>query len=656
MLIGTIVAAATAIYIILRVDAKKRGVTKKRNLAKINKQFDKLNDNFFTRKQFRKVVDQLSLLSVYDPIEIRINSVKFYMNTTGIAIVTSIAAIAAVHDLITSMLIVVFALVMQNNLLNKRIDEVKFKILKELTETLSSLTDKYIIHTTIPEAISACERGDHLNAAFEQIYIILTANDGEAKLEEFYETTPFRSLRTLATISFILSSSGDTETKDGSAYIQCVEIVKAETDMEIRKLTLQRIKFKMLEFLPLVPMFFIGFIQAFFISNIPATAVLYNGLLGFLSRFAVMSATLIGYYYITTIISPTAIRLNDRLEFIDGMLNIKKFKSIVGNLVPKRQYKKQRMEQKLKGALSLKDIEYIYASKALLSFSAFIFVFISLCAVTKFSRDFTYDNVNTLSFTGGTPLTEEEQNALRKADAKLLAMKKLPDDTTISNTIIESLPKMTEFDRLEQVDRVKKKYNLWHNMAYHWWYILIAYAFGVGFWFIPELMLHARNKMVKSAETEDVMQMQTVITMLMYTSADTLDVLYWLMKNSVIYQDALLYAYHEYPSDPERALYRLKSTSTLPEFLSICDKLLTTVHQISLEEAFRSLITRKNNLMKITEMYQEESIAHKRRIASPFSLAPLVLFAFLLILAPLGILGVEQFVKVFNESGLLGGK
>jgi hypothetical protein len=241
-------------------------------------------------------------------------------------------------------------------------------------------------------------------------------------------------------------------------------------------------------------------------------------------------------------------------------------------------------------------------------------------------------------------------------DAAFMAMGKLPSDQIIKENIGAVLPKLSQFDQLEQVDRVKKKFVSYKGYTFHWWFVLIAYACGIAGWFVPELQLKLRAFLVKTEAEEDVLQLQTIITMLRDTNVDTLDVLYWLERNSVIHKDALLYAYHEYPSDPEKALNRLKSKSTIPDFLSICDKLINTIYQVSLAEAFSNLVTQRNHVMKIREMVQKESIKKKRRIASPLAMAALIVLVIMLVIAPIGILGYQQFVNTMEEAGFGGGK
>ena len=170
-------------------------------------------------------------------------------------------------------------------------------------------------------------------------------------------------------------------------------------------------------------------------------------------------------------------------------------------------------------------------------------------------------------------------------------------------------------------------------------------------WFIPEFLLKFRAYMVKAEAEEDVLQMQTIIAAVMETSLDTMSVLYWMEKNSSVHQHALRYCYHEYASDPELALNRLKSKSNVAEFHHMCDKLITTIHQISVKEAFADLVPERAHIMRIREMVQEQTINSKRMIASPLALAPIFALAGLHILAPVGILGFAEFTKAFAQAG-----
>lgn len=143
--------------------------------------------------------------------------------------------------------------------------------------------------------------------------------------------------------------------------------------------------------------------------------------------------------------------------------------------------------------------------------------------------------------------------------------------------------------------------------------------------------------------------MQTLIAILMYTNLDTLDVLHWLEMNSTVHKSALLYSYIEYPSDPEKALNRLKAKSSVPEFHQLCEKLLSTVYEINLHDAFPDLINQREHIMKQRETLQLNAIDVKRRWASYAAMAPLVVLVVGYVLGPIGLVAIQEFTKTMGQ-------
>ena len=171
-------------------------------------------------------------------------------------------------------------------------------------------------------------------------------------------------------------------------------------------------------------------------------------------------------------------------------------------------------------------------------------------------------------------------------------------------------------------------------------------------WFCPSLMLKQRKKMVLAEEEEDVLQLQTMLSVLRYTKLTTLDALFWLSRQSRIYASALTFAYHEYPSDPELALSRLRDKSHLPEFKQICERLVTTISQVTIREAFADLESERSHMIRVREMVQEASIEKKRRICSPISKAPLYAMIIGHIGGPIGILVIKEGKSLLTQLGI----
>lgn len=652
-ILATVVIAPIAIISILIFSpkqSKKQANTNK--YASINKQHRKLSTWWITRKDYLRLVEMLSRLSIYNFQEVRYRAVKYYKISVFCLVFVWAAGTYIFKDIISSMLLFLFAYMVKNKYIDQNVEKARRQLLNEFSSTLSSLREEYTRLGNIPDAIAECEKGKLLQAQMEDIYAICTAVDGEDRLNEFYSKCQFRQLKTLAACCYILNDTGDVVDEHGqSSFKTDIGLIKDEVDLEVRKNTMIHIKFNMLEYLPIVPLFCVNIVQNFFISNIPGTSVMYNGLLGYISRFTIVILAIIGFYVITNINSEQYVRSNDRLDMVDSLLKRRWFKKFVRDVSTKKAKVILKINQKIRGCLSSKDVEYIYGEKVLFSSIFFCMALVASVIIVLSARSFIYENVRSLSLVGGVTYSLDEYARLYDYDCQIMARPVLETDDVMAAQLKDVLPTATEFTRLEEVSRIKLKYEKYHNTYYRWWYVVICYAVGMCGWFLPELLLKFRAYMVKSEAEEDVLQMQTIIAAVMETSLDTMSVIYWMEKNSSVHQHALRFCYHEYASDPELALNRLKSKSTVAEFHHMCDKLITTIHQISVKEAFADLVTERTHIMRIREMVQEQTIASKRMIASPLALAPIFALAGLHILAPVGILGFAEFTKAFAQAG-----
>ena len=653
IMIATLAGAVIGIYVILMQEKKKHGkkhIVAKNNINSKMKTYRFLNNNFITRGTFRKVVEQVAGLSVYNFTEVRIQAVKIYTRTFFASVALAIAGAFLFQDVIAFLLVCLLSVVLYKALVVKNINDVHSKVIYQFAYTLSSISEHYTRLGNIPDALAECKKGMYVQRAIDRIHLIITSNDAEEKLEEFYQTVPFQMLQTFAGVCYLLNDVGDEGTTSGtSAFKQSVQMLENEAKQEIRKLKQQKLMFQGLEWLPLAPLPFMGMIESFFISYIPGTAYIYNGMVGYIVQVIVILGSLLGYYFITTVVSNPSVRHADRSEIIDKLLINKHFAKFVNNVAPKKAKTRKKLEKSLNGALSQKDIPYIYASKVITASLCFIVSLASITLFTYVGKEFIYSNLASVSLLGDTPMKVEEQEKLRQIDEAYLARSETMRERDLREMIKGYFPNMTEMDVQSQVSRLNTKYEQYHSMHFYWWYVLIAFGISVIGWVGPDVMLALRKKLIATEAEEDVLQMQTMLAILMHTQLDTLEALWWLAKHSRVHKDAIMYAYHEYPSDPELALNRLKGKSAIPEFQQIVERLLSTIHQISLADAFSNLISDRTHMLSIREMVQLEALKKKRRLASPFAKAPLFLMAIGQVLVPIGILGITEFMNVFSQ-------
>ena len=631
---------------------KRRNAIATDKYARVNKKHRFYANNFFTRKSYLRIHEMVARLSIYNFQEVRYYAVRYFEMSTLCLFGVWLIGTYIFRDFVSSILLLLFAYMMKNRYIDKNVDKSRRRLLNEFSTCLSSLREEYTRLGNIPDALAECEKGQLVQAQMEDIYNICTSVDGEDLLNEFYTKCQFKQLKTLAAICYIMNDTGDSIDEHGnSSFRTDISLIKDEVDLEVRKNQMIKLKFGSLEYLPIVPIFAIRIVESFFMDSIPGTVAIYNGILGYVSKTIICVLALIGFYIIANINSEQYVRNNDRLEFVDSLLKKRWFSNIVSNVTTRDAKKLASLSNRLRGCLSSKDVRYVYGEKLCFAAVSFIMAFLATILMTYTARDFMYNNVKSLSLTGGFDYTIEEYREMFNYDCQVMAMPALPSDDEISKALAPILKDASEFQRLEEVERIKTKYEKYHSLYYKWYYVLIAYLIGVCGWFLPEVLLKFRAYMVKTEAEEDVLQMQTIIAAVMGTSLDTMSVIYWMEKNSSVHREALLYCYHEYAQDPEMALERLKSKSTVAEFNHMCDKLISTIHQITVKEAFADLIVERNHVMKLREMVQESTIANKRAISSPLALSPLYALALLHIVAPVFVLGMAEFKDVLGEVG-----
>lgn len=654
-----ILSAAAGMFILFSAykGKGKKGTSKK--ISKKNtmliplevyfKIYDKLDSLFVTRNGLRKVYERLAELSIYSHESLKIFAVRFYVLSSLASIGTVAVGAVTFKDVFSTLLCVAFAVVVKFTLIDKQIDGIHFKLLKQLSMAISTLRQNYLRYNSIPDAVAETEVGPLIKRSFEEIYLILTSNNDEIRLQEFYASTPFKLLQTLAGVCYKLNTSGDTQLQDGSSnFIQAMGMMSAEINLEVRRISLQRARFGILEILPLSPLPAVGIIEKFFSGVIPGTSIVYHGTLGYITRILIVLSSMAGYTVIVKINSAVSIKIDDRSEWIRRLLSIDKFKQFINNIMPKKEKRLSKKTKAIKSALCRSDIYFLYTRKVVYALITLAACLTATVFIVNLSKEFTYRNVAELSLIGGENLSKEDIEKRREMDALYLSREKMNEKNTLK-FVEANLPKLQEYDKQTQVKRLRMKYDIYYGTYFKWWMVLICYIIASGMWFAPEAVLHARKWFLKTEAEEDVLQLQTIIAILMNANCDTMDILFWMEKQSRVHKHILLEAYHEYPSNPELALTRLRTRSPLTEFKRIVDKLMLTIHQISIAEAFGDLITEREHILRIREIAQVTSINKKRQAVSPLSMAPLVITALGYILLPLGILGYQEFANAMTN-------
>lgn len=644
----TIVLFGVFIIIFGSKPKKEQGAAQERLFRKL---YETLSTFFLTSGRMQKIVDQLSALSIYNRKEMQQIAVKYFLMSSSVSIILVIAGMILFDDTISVLVCVTFAIMINTIMVDKQVEKVNMKVYQALKHSISSIRQEYLRLGSVPEAVAEADIPALLQRPFDNIYSILTSADGELQLLKFYESSPFRALQTLAGICYNINNSGDDKDEYGqSNFVQALTMLSSDVNSEIERLTMMKQRFGIIEYLTIVPIFCMNFIESYFIDTMPGTALIYNGLLGYLSRTVTLVLCAVCYTIVARINSATSVKEDDRSPWEKKLLEKPEFRQFIYNIEPKNA-KRRRLELKLKKALSKKGPEHIYTEKVVIAIIGFAFAVVAMLSIVDMSRDYYLNSTDQLSLVADESMDAYTKEEILALDNEYLNRDYDWDDEVFKETIKGYMPSLSDMQVLDQMARLRNKEASLETAYFHWYYMLICILICVLCWYIPDVQLNMRTLLVKTEAEDDFLQLQTLMAILMNMNIDTLDALWQMCQHSRIHKDMLLYCYHSYPSNPELELARLKSKTPIIEFQRFLGKLQLTISDLSLAEAYSDLRIERDHMLRIREMSMIATINKKRKICGPISMAPFIMLVIGEFLIPIGYLGIKEFTKALGSMG-----
>lgn len=642
---GLIVAG---VLVILMQSSPRR--TRQAKQSKFFLRFYRFFSKFFiTQSYIARIYGKLANLSIYRRAELQVLSVKYFLVSWGVGGALVVLSFFLFSDILTVLIVIIFALLLTNILVDKQLDKMNLRVMKSLAKLLGSIRQEYMRTGSVVEAVTDAECDDILKKPLDDIATILISTNGELKLQEFCEATPYRTIQTLAGVCYHINNQGDEKDIHGqSNFNQALTLMLSDVNSEIQKAEYRRKRFGKIEYLPFIPILGIGAIESYFISIMPGTALIYNGPLGYLMRTITVLIAAISYSIVSRVNCDVPFKEDDRSDFITSLLEKPFFKRVIHNITPKNKAR-AKVELNLKTALSRMSVEHLYAKKLLVAFITLCLAIVTAISTISLGREFILTSTQELSLVATNNKTEYELNAIRAMDEKYLADPDSFNRQQVEDLVKTSLPGLSDLQVQDQIKRLESKKRSLENAYFKWWYFWICVGVAVVGWFGPNMMLSIRKKLVETEEEEDFIQLQTLVSILMNTNMDTLDILYELSQHSRVHRDMFIYAYQGYPSNPELEISRLQAKTPIIDFKRFLGKLKMTISDLSLKEAYSDLLIERDHMMKIRDMTLTEAIDRRRSFCGPLSMAPLASFILGEFLIPIGILGYNEFMNALQN-------
>ena len=655
VIIGVIISLFILIAVLLIQQKRDKKLTPAQRQARADlsaaKRYRFLATFFITQGRIAYISSAISSLSVYKASQINILVVKLFLISTGMQLAILSVGIFIFKDIFAIMASGIIALFAGHITIDREVEKINLRAYKEMGHLLSSVRQEYLRTNSIPEALVSIIPTPLMARPVAQIEDILTSTNGEEKLLKFYESSPFRMLQTFATVCFNINNTGDEidEATGQSRFLDSLSLMVTDINAEVQRLALVWQKFSGLVYLPLVPLIGTPISQAFLRSAMPGTAVIFDGMLGFISNFITLLLTGLMFYLVANMSKSTPVTEDDRVPYVVNLYEkYPKLRKLIIKVSPKNAARREFIK-KQDAALSRKTPELFTLERLLFLFAGFLvglaLLFVSLTA----GRAYLLNSTQNMGIVKDTSLDAYEKSDVLELDNEYLNRTSEWKDGFTLEKIKGRFPDMSEMDAGEYLKRLKDKEKALEATKIQWYYILAVYGFAVGMSFIPNLLRHLRKWSAQSAAEDDFLQLQSLMAIVMCMGIDTIDALEQLCTNTRIHRPMLLYAYHSYPAHPDKELERLKSKVTLIEFKRFVEKLKLTTVDLSLAEAFSDLLIEREHMVRMREMSMRATIDKRRNLAGMMAQVPLGTMVALQMILPIAYLGIKEF------SSALGG-
>lgn len=620
-----------------------------------------------TRRYLLKIRRKLEIIYMQDEYQTRREASKIMIRSLALIIpITVLIIILTKSDKLLMVILLLFEAFLIETIITGKIDKLDTKLLKQQIDFFAEMRHAYNEFNMVEEAIYEVSQNDELEVSKqgEKIYEILIADDPETELEKYYDVAPNSYLKEFAGVSYLTKEFGDRTIDGASLYLKNLNNITQEMQLEILKRDKLDYVFQSLSIISIVPVLFLTPLKNWAIGSFSFTSQFYNGKGGLIVEIILLLLTFICYILIRKVKDTGAIKdeAKDQNKVWQMKLYNKPFiKPFVNMFIPSKKSMQYRKNVKLmKDSATKQKMETVYINRMCLCLLTFFASLLLVGFIHKVAINYIYTNpVSDYDLMGG--LSEKDMQAgmeKRKIYNKFLDTlkgKKLNQEQ-VRTVIAKSQEYKNATDK--EIDKVSEQiYNelkIINNESFKWFELLMACVFAwMGYQFPIWLLVF--QKILRKLEMEnEIMQFQTIITMLMKIKRVSVEIiLEWLERYSNIFREPITKCVNNYEAGAWEALEELKNDVSFAQLIRLVESMQAAVEKIPIEKAFEELDNERDYYQAKREESNNRLISRKGLIGKVVGFAPMICVFVGYLIVPLVFIGFSSMTQSFSTMSTM---
>ena len=620
------------------------------------------------KRYLLKTRRRLEIIHIQDEYNTRRQAAQVILKLVIVVFVLTLAILLLTKgDPLLRVILLFFEAFLVETFMTGMIDKLDTKLLKQQIDFFAEIRHAYHEYNMVEEAIYEVSQNDELEVSRqgEKIYEILISDDPETELEKYYDIAPNSYLKEFAGVSYLTKEFGDRTIDGASLYLKNLNNITEEMQLEILKRDRLDYVFQSLSIISMIPVLGLTPLKDWSISNFPFTASFYQGKSGLIIQIILIVLTFI-CYVLTRKLKDTG-SIKD--EYVDQnrvwqMRLYKKpiVKKIVDLFLPKKDsIESRKIAKALKEAASKQKIETLYVNRIIIAITIFLASFVFFILAHNVALDYIYTqpttDYNMLGELKGKAL--EEAQALTELDNEVLAHFKGKSKVTVDVikqyiSTLDFYKDSTDTQLKKAAERIEEKLKTVNKESFRWYEMLLAVIFAWAGYCSPIWMLKFQTILRKLEMENEVMEFQTIITMLMKIERVNVEIiLEWIERYSNIFREPITKCVNNYEAGAWEALEELKNDVSFPQLIRIIESLQAAVEKIPIEEAFDELDNEREYYQDKRKEANDRLIARKGRIGKVIGFAPMVGLFVGYLIVPLVAIGLTSMTSTFDQMSTM---
>lgn len=638
-----------------KVDSSRVIRMKKRTNARMTVLYQKSYDRFMRipilRSQVSSIRKRLSLINTYDEFTIRKETMRitFWILGTifiGVAIVSILT-----WSLVAVMISVAAAIVTNGMLITIFVNRVEARLLKQFADFLEEDRHQYQETGRVDDSIyDAAQASPHtIKLQAEKIYDVISSEDPQSKLSEYYAIAPNRYLKIFAGVSHMVMEYGDnTQTKGrGSMYLATINKFVQQIRFDLLRRNLLSHKLQGLTMIAIIPILLSFPVRKWAETYFPSTGQFYNSRIGYIILILLFLSSVIGNMLLRKIGELDEDKYassSDANKWEKKAYSWPWVKRLTDRFVPERHSRAHyKLSRLLKESNSPLTMEWFIIRRLTVSFVSFIAVvilsiFFHYNAVHQITTNPTAEQTNIFGTLTGDELQEAKQRTA--FDNEIMNHFKEVKYQSRENMLLAIQAKsgvnMDPATLEKTLMRIETKMESMQGEYFKWWELLIAIVIAYIAYYIPMWILQFKRRMRTMEMQNEVDQFHTLISILMQFDRMSVDnILEWMERFSVIFKAPLRRAVLNYENGAEQALQELREEAPFESFDRIVKRLIRASEKVSVAESFDDLESEQDYYAKDKEDKLNRLIQKKSNLGQIIGFIPTLYLLFVYLIFPM---------------------